>query len=329
MVTTMRAWQVYRHGEPRDALRLVDLEVPEPGPGEVRIGVTAACLGLPDVFMCRGDYRLTPPLPFVAGQEVAGVITAVGPGVDLDVGTRAMSTTAFTSGRGGFAEHTIANARGVFTPSASMSDADAAAFYIAYHTAWIGLVRRGRVFPGEHLVVLGGSGGSGAAAIQLGKVFGAHVIATAGGPERGAFCREQGADVVIDHRSESVAEGIRAATNGHGADVIYDLVGGDLAASAIKAIALEGRMLLVGFASGTWANVSPVHVVGRNYSVIGVYAGGYSRAFLDYAQDEMMRLYEQGSITTTVTRTVPFDQLPDALEELSQRSTLGRSVLVS
>lgn len=325
----MRAWQVYRHGEPRDALRLVDLEVPEPGPGEVRIGVSAACLGLPDVFMCRGDYRLTPPLPFVAGQEVAGVVTAVGPGVDLAVGTRAMSTTAFTSGRGGFAEQTIANARGVFTPSASMRDADAAAFYIAYHTAWIGLVRRARVFPGEHLVVLGGSGGSGAAAIQLGKVLGAHVIATAGGPERGAFCREQGADVVIDHRTESVSEAIRTATNGHGADVIYDLVGGNLAATAIKAIALEGRMLLVGFASGTWANVSPVHVVGRNYSVIGVYAGGYSRAFLDYAQEEMSRLYEAGRITTMVTRTVPFDQLPDALEELSQRSTLGRSVLVS
>jgi NADPH:quinone reductase len=328
-MATMRAWQVYRHGEPRDALRLVDLEEPEPGPGEVRIAVSAACLGLPDVFMCRGDYRLTPPLPFVAGQEVAGVITAVGPDVDLAVGSRAMSTTAFTSGRGGFAEQTIANARGVFTPSASMTDADAAAFYIAYHTAWIGLVRRGHVFPGEHLVVLGGSGGSGAAAIQLGKALGAHVIATAGGPERGAFCRAQGADVVIDHRTESVRDAIKEATKGHGADLIYDLVGGQLAADAVRAIAAEGRMLLVGFASGTWASVSPIHVVGRNYSVIGVYAGGYSRAFLDYAQDEMSRLYEEGRITTTVTRTVPFARLPEALEELSQRSTLGRSVLVS
>jgi NADPH:quinone reductase len=265
----------------------------------------------------------------VAGQEVAGVITAVGPDVDLAVGSRAMSTTAFTSGRGGFAEQTIANARGVFTPSASMTDADAAAFYIAYHTAWIGLVRRGHVFPGEHLVVLGGSGGSGAAAIQLGKALGAHVIATAGGPERGAFCRAQGADVVIDHRTESVRDAIKEATKGHGADLIYDLVGGQLAADAVRAIAAEGRMLLVGFASGTWASVSPIHVVGRNYSVIGVYAGGYSRAFLDYAQDEMSRLYEEGRITTTVTRTVPFARLPEALEELSQRSTLGRSVLVS
>ena len=324
----MRAWQVYRHGEPRAALRLADIEVPEPGPGEVRLAVNAACLGLPDVFMCRGAYALTPPLPFVAGQEAAGVITATGPGVDLPIGARAMGTTAFTSGRGGFAEQTIANARTVFTPSPSMSDPDAAAFYIAYHTAWIGLVRRGRVLPGEHLVVLGGSGGSGAAAIQLGKVLGAHVIATAGGPERGAFCRDQGADVVIDHRTESVVDAIRAATHGHGADVIYDLVGGQIALDAMRAIAYEGRMLLVGFASGSWASVSPIHVVGRNYSVVGVYAGGYSRAFLDYAQDEMTRLFEEGRITTTVTRTVPFDQLPEALEELSERSTLGRSVLV-
>jgi NADPH2:quinone reductase len=323
----MRAWQVYQHGEPPEALRLIDLDAPEPGPGEVRLEVAAACLGLPDVFMCRGMYPLTPKLPFVAGQEVAGVVTATGADVDLPVGTRAMCVTAFTSGRGGFAEQTIAMARNVFSVSPSMSDSDAAAFYIAYHTAWIGLVQRGRVQAGEHLLVLGGAGGSGLAAIQLGKALGANVLATAGGPERVAFCRDQGADVVIDYHTEPVVEAIRAATADHGADLIYDVVGGELAGSAVRAIAPEGRLLLVGFASGTWAAINPVHCVRRNYSVVGVY-NTYDRPFQDRAHAALLELFEQGRIGTAATRTVPFERLPSALDDLSRRATLGRTVLL-
>ncbi len=324
----MRAWQVHRHGEPPQALRLVDLELPEPGRGEVRIAVKAAGIGLPDVFMCRGMYPLTPKLPFVAGQEVAGVVAAIGADVEVPVGTRVMCTTSFTDGRGGFADYTIAPARNLFSVSSSMSDVDAASFHIAYQTGWIGLVQRGRLQPGEHLLVLGGSGGSGAAAIQLGRAVGAHVIATAGGPERAAFCKDQGAEVVIDHRSEAVRDVLREATGGHGADVVYDTVGGDLAGEAVRAIANEGRLLLVGFASGSWAAINPEHCVRRNYSVVGVYAGAYDRAFNERTHASLLELFDQGRIGTVVTRTAAFEELPRALDDLSRRAVLGRSVLL-
>ena len=326
--TKMRAWQVQRAGEPSEVLALVHLDVPEPGPDEVRIRVGAATLGLPDVFMCRGFYPLTPPLPFVAGQEVAGVVSAAGPGAAVAVGTRIMGVTAFTDGRGGFADETIVPARSLHRVPEGMSDPEAAAFFIAYHTAWIGLVQRADIKAGDELLVLGGAGGSGAAAIQLGHALGAHVVATAAGPERAEFCRQQGADIVIDHRSEAVADAIRSATGGHGADIIYDVVGGDLARESLNAVANEGQLLLVGFASGSWVQVSPAHAVRRNYAVVGVYAGAYDRGFNEQIHEELLSLYAAGRITVPVTRTVPFERLPFALDELAQRSSLGRTVMV-
>src|SRR5438477_88975 len=164
----MRAWQVQEHGEPRDVLHLVDVDVPEPGPGQVRIKVAAAGLGLPDVFMCRGHYPLTPPLPFTPGQEVAGVVTAVGPGVDTPVGKRVMTVTSFTTGDGGYAEETLAFAAGLSVIPDGMSDTDAATFVIAFHTAWAGLVAGGKIESGEQLVVLGAVGGLPTMAADMG-----------------------------------------------------------------------------------------------------------------------------------------------------------------
>src|SRR3954454_2331924 len=178
----MRAWQVYRHGEPEEALHLVDVPVPEPGPGDVRIKVGAAPLALPDVIMCRGVYPLTPPLPFTSGQEVSGVVTAAGEASPVAVGQRVMTVTSFVRGLGGFADECIAPGGATFPVPSAMPDVDAAAFLIAYHTAWIGLVRRGDLQGGAALVVTGSAGGTGAAAIQLGKALGARVIAVAGGP---------------------------------------------------------------------------------------------------------------------------------------------------
>ena len=205
----MRAWQVQAQGEPIDVLELVELEPPRPGPGQLRIRVTAAGIGLPDVLMCRGSYPLTPPLPFVAGQEATGVVTAVGDGVDVPLGSRVMAVTVFYQGHGSFAEECLVGGDSTFPVPDGLSDSEAAGFWIPHLTGWIGLVDRGHVAPGDQLAVLGASGGSGIAAVQLGKALGARVIAVVGDEERAEFCRRLGADATIVHRAGPLAAALR------------------------------------------------------------------------------------------------------------------------
>jgi len=174
----MKAWEVRAAGEPGEVLHLVERQLPEPGPGEVRIRVTAAGLGLPDVFMCRGTYPLTPPLPFTSGQEATGVVTALGDGIErLAVGDHVMCVTSFIGGNGSFAEECLTFADGAFAVPEGLTAAEAAGFWIPHLTGWIGLVDRGRIAEGDELVVLGAAGGSGIAAVQLGKALGARVTA--------------------------------------------------------------------------------------------------------------------------------------------------------
>lgn len=325
----MRAWVVRGQGEPADVLELVEVEPPEPDPGQVRLRVGAAGIGLPDVFMCRGSYPLTPTLPFTPGQEVAGTVTAVGEGVDPSVvGERLMGVTAFTTGSGGFADETVAGLDTLHRVPDAMSDAEAAGFTIPFHTGWIGLAIRGQVQRGETVLVLGGAGGSGAAAIQLSAALGARTIAVAGGPEKTAYCEQMGADDVIDHWSVDVAERVRELTGGAGADVIYDTVGGEPADAAAKAIANEGRHLLIGFASGSWARPDPARMLRRNYGVLGVYVGAYDRAAITDVQVRLSELHQLGSVFDIVTRRAAFHELPDALAGLADRSAMGKSVVV-
>ena len=203
----MRAWQVQSHGEPADVLVQVELEEPKPGPGQVAIRVTAAGIGLPDVFMCRGSYPLTPPLNFTPGQEGTGVVTAVGEDVDVPIGTRVMTTCDFIAGHGSFAEVSLAGTDQVFPVPEGLSDAQAAGFWIPHMTGWIGLVERGKLAAGEWLVVLGAAGGSGIAAVQLGKALGARVIAVVSDDERAAFCRELGAEATLNRHDGPLAPG--------------------------------------------------------------------------------------------------------------------------
>ena len=181
----MRAWQVIGRGEPVDVLELVDIEPPEPGPGQVAIAVEAAAVGLPDVLMCRGTYPLTPELPFTPGQEVAGTVTATGADVEIDLGTPVMAVTEFGATHGGFAEIALADWESTFVRPDSLDPERAAGFPVAYLTAWIGLVQRGAMARGEHVVVLGAAGGSGSAAVDLAHALDAHVIAVAGGNRQG------------------------------------------------------------------------------------------------------------------------------------------------
>lgn len=324
----MRAWQVQSAGEPIDVLHLVDVEPPKPGLGQVRIRVTAAGIGLPDVFMCRGTYPLTPPLPFTSGQEATGVVTAVGEGVDLTIGTRIMCVTAFWLGHGSFADECLAAADSVFPIPDGLTDAQAAGFWIPHLTAWIGLVDRGRLAEGNRLAVLGAAGGSGIAAVQLGHALGAHVVAVVSDAERAAFCRNLGADATVIHGDGPVAAALRDATGGHGVDVIYDPVGGQLAEDSAQALARHGRLLAVGFASGTWPVIPAHELVVTNTALVGVFAGGYGREELDDIHEQLSGLVRSRKLRNAARAEVAFDELPAALQRMADRTVVGKMVMV-
>lgn len=323
----MRAWQVQSKGEPLEVLKEVQLTLPVPGPGQMRIAVTAAGLGLPDVLMCRGTYPLTPPLPFTSGQEAAGVVTAVGDGVDVRLGTRVMATTVFYEGQGSFAEECLVVAESSFEVPVGLTDAEAAGFWIPHMTGWIGLADRGQLTAGESLVVLGAAGGSGIAAVQLGKALGARVIAVVSDAEKAEFCRGLGADVTINYHDDGFVEALKEASGG-GVDVIYDPVGGDVAEAAATALARGGRLLAIGFASGRWPVIDAHALVWLNAAVVGVLAGG-SREYLLDVHTNLSTLISDGRLRTAVTESVSFDELPSALQRLADRQVIGKLVLVS
>lgn len=322
----MDAWQVQRHGPPRDALTRVVVDEPVPGPGELRLRVGAAGIGLPDALMCRGTYAFSPTLPFVPGQEVCGTVDAIGSGVLVPVGTRLMAVTSFFDGHGGFAEATIARSDTAFRVPDAMRDEDAAAFRIGYSTALIGLVRRGALQAGESLLVLGAAGGSGLAALQVGTALGARVIVVVAGEAKRELCARAGADVVIDRAKVSVPDAVLEATGGEGVDVVYDPVGGDLAASAARCLRPGGRLLAVGFASGRWVDPDIAHLVLRNASIVGVYAGGQTRADAEADHEVLLGLFTDGHLRN-VTRTVSFDALPDALDAVDRAEAVGKLVV--
>jgi NADPH2:quinone reductase len=324
----MRAWQVQDAGEPIDVMHEVELEPPEPGPGQIRIRVTAAGIGLPDVFMCRGTYPLTPPLPFVSGQEATGTITALGDGVDLSIGDHIMCVAAFWMGHGSFAQECLVAAESVFPIPAGLTDAEAAGFWIPHLTAWIGLVDRGGLTAGDALAVLGAAGGSGIAAVQLGHTLGARVIAVVSDEERAEFCRGLGADATIIHRDGPVAPALRDANSGHGIDLVYDPVGGALAEESMTALARHGRLLSVGFASGAWPKVHSHDLVVTNTSLVGVFAGGYLREELDSIHARLADLVRDGRLRNAVSAEVPFAELPAALQRMADRAVVGKLVVV-
>jgi NADPH2:quinone reductase len=322
----VRAWQVVGAGEPGSALAIGEVALGPPPSGMLRVRVEACGLGLPDVFMCRGSYALTPKMPFTPGQELAGVVLEAGEAAHARAGTRVMAVSAFFLGHGGFAEEAWALDDFCFPIPDDMSSDEGAAFLIPYHTAWIGLVRRGALRAGETLLVTGGAGGTGSAAIQLGRALGARVLATARGGDRQAFCRALGAEVALDPGTD-LAAAVREATNGQGADVVYDTVGGDAFDAATRCIAHEGRLLVVGFASGRWGRPDPAHLVTHNYSIIGVMPSGYRREQKSADHAALLAHRARGALRVPLEPPVPFAELPHALERLARREVLGKLVL--
>ncbi len=257
---------------------------------------------------------------------MCGTVDAVGSGVPLPLGARLMAVTSFFDGHGGFAEAAIARADTAFQVPDVMRDDEAAAFRIGYSTAFIGLVRRGALQAGEWLLVLGAAGGSGLAALQLGVALGARVIAVVAGEAKRELCAASGAEFVIDRTVTSVPDALLEATGGGGVDLVYDPVGGELAASAGRCLRSGGRLLAVGFASGGWVDADIADFVLRNASIVGVYAGGQTRADAEADHDVLLGLFADGRLVPA-PHAVSFDALPDALDAVDRAQAVGKLVL--
>lgn len=326
----MKAWRVHELGPPADVLRLEDVEVPEPGPGQVRVQVEAAGLNFADTLQCQGKYQEKPELPFTPGMELAGRVTAVGDGVGESlVGQRVMGPPVL--GHGSLAEVTLMDAGLAFPVPESFPAVTAAAMYITYQTGHVALHRRGRLQPGETLLVHAGAGGVGSAAIQLGLAAGARVIATAGGADKVALCRELGAEIAIDYTAEDFVAVVNEATGGKGADVIYDPVGGETFDKSRKCINFEGRILVIGFAQGDHPGAPTNHALVKNYSVVGVHWALYNkrdRAHVHEVHADLLRLHGAGRIAPLVSRAVALADVPAGLVALANRGTTGKVVVV-
>lgn len=326
----MRAWRVHDLGDPAHVLGLEDIDAPTAGPGQVVVDVSACGLNFPDILMCQGKYQERPPLPFTPGLETAGRVSAVGAGADPGlVGRRVIALPA--PGSGGLAEQMVANVAGTFPIPDTMDDAAAAALHVTYQTSWFALHRRAALRPGEWLLVHAAAGGVGSAAVQLGVAAGARVIATAGGPEKVDVCRKLGAEFAIDYKAEDFVEVVKEITGGHGADVIYDPVGGDIFDRSRKVIAWEGRLLVIGFAGGRIPEIPANHVLLKNYSVVGVHWAQYARrdpASVVACHDELVRLHSAGGIAPLVFARLPFTDAVKGLTLLGGRDTCGKVVVL-
>ena len=324
----MRAWRVHELGDPKDALKLEELEEPRPGPGEVLIEVEAAALNFFDILLCQGKYQERPDPPFTPGAEVAGAVVEAGDGAALEPGTRVLATPPLP--RGGYAEKVVAPAEGgVFPIPEAMPYEKAAALHIVYQTAYMGLHRRAGLREGETVLVHAGAGGVGSAAIQVATAAGARVIATAGGAEKVRVCEELGAEISLDYREEDFVGAVKEATGGRGADVIFDPVGGDVFDRSRRCVAFEGRILVVGFASGRIAEAPTNHALVKNYSVVGLHWGLYNKVMPELVSanhEALVGLYAAGKIDPLVHKNVPFEEIPEALELLGSRKTHGKLV---
>jgi NADPH2:quinone reductase len=323
----MRAWQVHELGDPQEALKLEEVEDPEPGPGEVVVEVEAAALNFFDILLCRGEYQERPETPFTPGGEVSGTIYAVGEGVDLKEGLRVIATP-FPSG--GYAEKVAVPAEnGVFPIPDEMTSEAAAAMHVAYQSAHFGLHRRANLKKGETVLVHAGAGGIGSAAIQLARAAGARVFSTAGGPEKVKVCEKLGAEVAVDYKEENFVDAVKEATDGRGAEVIFDPVGGEVFDLSRRCVAFEGRIVIVGFTSGSIADVPTNHLLVKNYSVVGLHWGLYNKVAPELVvetHEALVELYQNDEIDPLIFKTVPFEEVPEALGLLGSRKTYGKLV---
>ena len=317
----MQAWQVHRNGEPSEVMELADVERPVPGDGQVLLRVRAANINFPDALMCRGQYQVRPPMPFTPGVEICG---------ETEDGRRVLANPALP--HGGFAEYAVADAAALLPAPDALDDAEAAALHIGYQTGWFGLHRRARLQAGETLLVHAAAGGVGSAAVQLGKAAGATVIGVVGGEEKVKVARDLGCDVVIDRRSQDVIAAVKEATGGRGADVIYDPVGGEAYTQSAKVVAFEGRIVVVGFASGVIPSPGLNHALVKNYSILGLHWGLYNLMDPDAILEchtALTKRAETGEIRPLVSERLALSDVADGVQRLGDGVTVGRVAYVA
>jgi NADPH2:quinone reductase len=327
----MKAWRVSENGEPASVMMLTEVDVPEPGPHEVLVRVRASALNFPDVLVCRGDYQVRPELPFTPGAEVCGDVVAFGgaapAGSGISLGERVIGMTV--PGKGGFGEYAVMPLSDLTPAPLPLTDAEAAAFFVAYYTGWCGLFRRARLRAGETLLVHAAGGGVGTAAVQLGLSAGARVIGVVGGKDKADVVAGLGADLVIDRHEEDFVAAVNTFTDGHGADVVYDPVGGETYQRSTKCIAFEGRILVVGFAGGDIQSAALNHALVKNYSIVGLHWGLYNTydpaAVLECHRD-LMAMADAGTINPLVSERLALADVAKGVQRLADGVTVGRVV---
>jgi NADPH2:quinone reductase len=344
---TMRAWRTHEYGQPRDALRLDTVGVPEPEAGEVRVRVQAIPLNLNDLErITGGNMMVRPELPYSPGMEVMGVVDACGDGAEAYADKRVVAMPK--GANGGFAEYAICPVVSTFEMPDAVPLPDAAALYFPFHLAWIGLFDRAGLHAGETVLVHAAAGGAGSAAVQLAANAGARVFATAGSDEKVALCRELGADVAINYNDADFAAVVLEATGNRGVDVVFDNVGESVMEASLKCTAYNGRYLMMGFASNKVVADEPFVVPRRvalgNLKLCGVllaYADDGMRDFLKTAMGwnfvpaalgaqitkDVVDLVQAGKVRAVVGRVVEFDDIPAAIEAMANRETVGRTIV--
>jgi NADPH:quinone reductase len=317
-----RAW-----GEP-STLEYVDAPAPRPNAGEVLIEVRAIGCNVPDILIVQGTYQHRPELPFSPGCEVAGIVCGIGAGVtEVGLGERVFATMAW----GGYAEVVAVDQHHVYALPEFMTFEEGAVFGLAYQTAWCGLVQRAALRRDETLLVHAAAGGTGLAAVQLGRALGARIIATAGSAAKLEVARANGADVCIDYRTEAWVERVRRETHGEGANVVFDPVGGDAFEGSTRCIAFEGRLLLIGIAGGQVAQAATDRVLLKNFSVLGVNWALYRQRHTARVRRwmvELLKLAEAGQLKPVIWRSFPLAEAPQALAAIAARESSGKVVLV-
>jgi len=312
---------------PPESLVVEETAAPAVGKKQVKIAVHAAGLNFPDTLIIQGKYQFKPPFPFSPGMEIGGVVSEVGPEVTLvKPGDRVMAST----GNGGFAEEAVAPEQAVYRIPDSMDFASAAAFPITYGTTYHALIDRAQMKPGEWLLVHGAGGGVGLNAVEMGKLLGARVIATAGSDEKLQVAKQYGADHLINYSNEKVRDRVKEITGGNGADVIYDPVGGDVFDESMRCIAWEGRLLVIGFASGRIPQLPVNLVLLKGCEVVGVFWGSFTAREPDRNRANfatMLKWYAEGKLKPHVSATYSLDQVPQAMQALLDRKIAGKAVI--
>ena len=312
---------------PVDALEMGERESPRPGPGELKIAVRACGINFADVLVVQGLYQERPALPFSPGMEVSGVVTAIGEGI---TGFRTGDRVAALCGHGGLAEEVLAPAAAAVRIADAMDFESAAALTVAYGTAHVGLSHRAGLRRGEVLLVHGAAGGVGLAAVEIGKLMGATVIATAGSEAKLELAARRGADHVVNYREGGFREPVKALTGGRGADLIFDPVGGAVFEESLRCINWEGRLLVVGFASGTIPKAPANLLLVKNCSVVGLYWGAYLRrnpSVLTGAWRTLLDWHDAGRLRPHVSSVYPLERGVEALAELAERRATGKVVV--